>query len=265
MSPVANERKNRCEVLVHTQYQHVLEGTLNGAERAAFAAQLRTCAHCAAAMGEVDEAERDLVLGLLWSDAGGVDTELPDFPAERAIAAAHDGMDRRSGRNVRSFPKPLVWVAFAAAAAALFLLARPTAEIPPDLQARGAETPALGCAVDLSIWQDGVTGRPVLSGDALSVGTPLAIEWTNPPRAGGAFRHLTLVARGDGAWRILDQRAIGVVAEDDHGPVMGPVALTVGPGAVEVCGFFSRDKPTLSALDDPAFPGPRICTRLTVK
>lgn len=253
-----------CEVPVQQRYEQLLDGTLEGPERAAFAAHLRGCGDCADVLGEVDEGERDLVLSLLWADGGGVDADLPDFPVERARAAANEGMDRREGRNVVRFRRPLTWVAVVAAAAAVLLLMQP-AEAPPDLQARGAETPTLGAAIDLSEWNDGVPGRPVLAGDTLGAGASLAVEWTNPPRSGGAFRYLAVVARSGGRWWILGQRPIGVVAEDDQGPVFGPVKLGGVAGAVEVCGVFSHRMPASDALTAGAFPGPRVCTRLNVE
>jgi len=246
-----------------------MDGTLTGAQRSTLAAHLADCDACAAALGEVDEAERDLVLGLLWADAGGVDSALPVFPAERAEAAAIEGLSRRTGRNVVSFRgrrRAAAWGAVAAAAAATLLLwGRPTPEIPSDHQARGAVTPVLGEAMDLSLWRGGVPGRPVLSGDAIEGGAALGLSWTNPPREGGAWRHLSVVARTDGGWRVLDQRAIGVVAFDHDRPPAGPVPLDVAPGEVEVCGVFSHDRPSPDALRGGAAVGPRVCTRLTVQ
>ncbi len=256
-----------CEVPVRALYGQLLEGALDGEARATFAAHIGACCDlCDEALGDIDEAERDLVLSLLWADAGGHDAELPDFDASRALAAALAGMHRRQGDNVLSFTRPAVWLSVAAAAAAILLLMRPISDAPADLQARGAAVPVLGEAIDLIEWAgEGRAGRPVLTGDSIASGATLALEWTNPPRADGAWRHLSLVAGTGGDWRVLDQRAIGVVAEDEQSPVAGPVRLDLPPGEVEVCGVFSRTRPPAGALAEGRSPGPRVCTKLKVR
>ena len=82
-------------------YEKLLEGRLEPEERAQLVAGLKGDDDALdALLGDVDPAERELLLRLVWSEAGGVDEALPSFPEERARAAAHAGMQQREGGEV---------------------------------------------------------------------------------------------------------------------------------------------------------------------
>ena len=227
----------------------------------------------------VDDAWFDAVASLDGSSAGGDAVEIAnDATAARVVRPPLFEDLRRRIREVfdvhaRRQSAGLTWVqwsvAGAAAAALVVVVASSgpaTSPAEPEIQARGAETRA-GVALDLSRWIATGEGSPVLSGDVVPSGTPLAATWTNPS---GAYRHLTLVARdASGTWHNLSEAmAIGAVGVDEDGPRLGPIPTELPAGRATICGLFSQAPPDQAKVEGAkalaAALGDTICSEITI-
>ena len=227
-------------------YRRLLEGTATEQDRADLRAALDTEVELTTLLEVDDPDEIELVIGLLWADAGGYDSQSPVFDERRARDAVSEALESGGARDPVRF-RPVFSALGLAAAVTLLVISTRTVTPPDEFQARG-EHATVGVSLDFSVWGAEGPGRPILSGDVLSPGTRLGAQWTNPD---GVFTVLSLQLRtGAGAAPWGEPIAISAVGLDEDGPHAGPFALP-SVGDIELCGRFTVGPPIGSA-DEPA-------------